>query len=264
MITDTLQKELRERYNPDGSILRRHQLRMLEMLQFIDTVCKKHGIRYWLCSGTLLGAVRHGGFIPWDDDVDIEMLKEDYDKFVKAMLSEKSEKYVLQDHVTDAAYFFPYGKLRDLHSCLKEVHSVDSCYKYKGVFIDIFVLEPSSSLFLAKISKTILFRTQRILTRPDIVGKMWYAFLNKILFPVFSCISLICANGQLRQVHGSYFLRPRYMDDIFPLGKLDFEGKSFSIPSNYDHYLKVLYGNYMNLPALDKITMHVTKVDFLE
>ena len=69
MITDTLQNELRERYNPDGSILRKQQLRMLEMLQYIDFVCKKHNIRYWLCSGTLLGAVRHGGFIPWDDDV---------------------------------------------------------------------------------------------------------------------------------------------------------------------------------------------------
>ena len=88
MITDTLQYELRERYNPNGSTLRRQQLRMFEMLQYIDTVCKNHGIRYWLCSGTLLGAVRHGGFIPWDDDVDIEMLREDYRKFVKVMATE--------------------------------------------------------------------------------------------------------------------------------------------------------------------------------
>lgn len=85
MITDTLQNELRERYNPDGSILRKQQLRMLEMLQYIDFVCKKHNIRYWLCSGTLLGAVRHGGFIPWDDDVDIEMLREDYKRLVRIL-----------------------------------------------------------------------------------------------------------------------------------------------------------------------------------
>lgn len=264
MITDTLQNELRERYNPDGSTLRKQQLRMLEMLQYIDAVCTKHGIRYWLCSGTLLGAVRHGGFIPWDDDMDIEMLRGDYEKFVKVMLLEKNEKYALQTHETDATYFFPYGKLRDLHSCLKEVHSTDSDYKYRGIFVDIFVLESSSSLFLAKMSRTILFKTQRILKIPNVLGKLMYASLHEILFPIFSFVSAICANGRLRHVHGSYFLRPRYMDDIFPLRKLDFEGKSFWVPSNYDHYLNLIYGDYMTLPPLDSITMHVTKVDFLE
>ena len=66
--------ELRQRYNPEGSLLRRHQLRMLEILKEIDRICQKHRIDYWLSSGTLLGAVRHGGFIPWDDDLDIEMV----------------------------------------------------------------------------------------------------------------------------------------------------------------------------------------------
>lgn len=148
MITDTLQYELRERYNPNGSTLRRQQLRMFEMLQYIDTVCKNHGIRYWLCSGTLLGAVRHGGFIPWDDDVDIEMLREDYRKFVKVMATEAlCGKYVLQNHDTDSNYFAPYGKLRDLHSYIKEENTNDLYYKYKGCYIDVFVLEPSSSFF---------------------------------------------------------------------------------------------------------------------
>ena len=104
MITDTLQNELRERYNPDGSILRKQQLRMLEMLQYIDFVCKKHNIRYWLCSGTLLGAVRHGGFIPWDDDVDIEMLREDYKRLVRILKKDIDSRYALQTHSTDANY----------------------------------------------------------------------------------------------------------------------------------------------------------------
>lgn len=74
MIANDIQSSLRERFNPDGSDLRRYQMRLLEILLFIDSVCRKHGINYWLSSGTCLGAVRHGGFIPWDDDIDVEML----------------------------------------------------------------------------------------------------------------------------------------------------------------------------------------------
>ena len=77
MIDATIQQQLRERFNPEGSMLRKQQQRMLEILLHIDEVCTEHNIKYWLSSGTLLGAVRHGGFIPWDDDLDIEMLKED-------------------------------------------------------------------------------------------------------------------------------------------------------------------------------------------
>ena len=71
MIDQEIQAKLREKFNPDGSMLRKQQLRMLEILLYIDKVCKENNINYWLSSGTLLGAVRHGGFIPWDDDLDI-------------------------------------------------------------------------------------------------------------------------------------------------------------------------------------------------
>ena len=74
-------KCLREKYSPDGSTLRKAQLRMLEMLKFIDGVCKDNGIEYWIDYGTLLGAARHGGFIPWDDDTDICMTIDNLKKF---------------------------------------------------------------------------------------------------------------------------------------------------------------------------------------
>ena len=85
MIDEKLQVELRDIFNPEGSDLRKLQLRILEILKFVDSVCKTHGIQYWLSSGTCLGAVRHGGFIPWDDDVDIEMFEKDYIRFCKIM-----------------------------------------------------------------------------------------------------------------------------------------------------------------------------------
>lgn len=72
-----MERYLREKYNPDGSILRQHQLKMLDILIIIDRICKKHGIKYWISDGTLLGAVRHGGFIPWDDDLDIQMMRKE-------------------------------------------------------------------------------------------------------------------------------------------------------------------------------------------
>ena len=75
MIDSKIQNKLREKYNPDGSLLRQHQLRMLKMLSYFDKICQEHNIHYWLSSGNCIGVVRHGGFIPWDDDIDVEMLR---------------------------------------------------------------------------------------------------------------------------------------------------------------------------------------------
>ena len=83
-----MDSELRKRFNPDGSLLRRQQLRMLELLEVIDVICRKHQIPYWLSSGTLIGAARHKGFIPWDDDLDIEMLRSDYLRLLKVLPQE--------------------------------------------------------------------------------------------------------------------------------------------------------------------------------
>ena len=91
---DIDQEALRARFNPDGSLLRQQQQRMLELLIEVDRICKKHHITYWLSCGTLLGAARHKGFIPWDDDLDIEMLLPDYKRLLK-VLPETSAEFSL-------------------------------------------------------------------------------------------------------------------------------------------------------------------------
>ena len=107
MSTPTFDAEaLKARFNPDGSPLRRMQDRMTEMLREIDAICRRHNIRYWLCSGTLLGCIRHGGYIPWDDDLDIEVLREDYDRLMEILPRELPEHLRLQNHDTDPGYFF--------------------------------------------------------------------------------------------------------------------------------------------------------------
>ena len=105
-----MDSELRKRFNPDGSLLRRQQLRMLELLEVIDVICRKHQIPYWLSSGTLIGAARHKGFIPWDDDLDIEMLRSDYLRLLKVLPQELPDNLALQTNETDPNYIFIYGK----------------------------------------------------------------------------------------------------------------------------------------------------------
>ena len=117
------------------------QHRMTEMLRVIDGICHRHGLRYWLCSGTLLGAVRHEGYIPWDDDLDIEMMRPDYDRLMEILPRELPEDMALQTPDTDAGYFFCYAKVRDRRSRLSETNDYDRIFEHRGIFIDIFPYE---------------------------------------------------------------------------------------------------------------------------
>ena len=113
-------EELRARFNPEGSPLRRQQMVMLQMVKVLDAICKKHDIPYFLYGGTLLGAFRHDGFIPWDDDLDVAMLRRDYKRLLKVLPAELPDNIVLQTNDTDKNYFFFVGKLRDKRSFLDE------------------------------------------------------------------------------------------------------------------------------------------------
>ena len=85
-------EELKKKYNPDGSLLRQMQERMLHVYEAIDAICQRHHIPYWLSGGSMLGAVRHQGFIPWDDDLDIEMLRPDFERLMKLLPEELPQK----------------------------------------------------------------------------------------------------------------------------------------------------------------------------
>lgn len=263
MIDQSTQAELMARFNPDGSLLRSHQLRMLEMLKYIDKVCRENNIQYWLSSGTCLGAIRHGGFIPWDDDVDIEMLRDDYLKLEKILLTKND--YYLQTYNTDPYYVAPYSKLRDKKSVISE-YSQDLKYRYKGVYIDIFQLEASPQ-WLSHLTERINWRILLLGSRSNKFTIPFFFLLKNLFYmsvPVLRCLCrLFCDANILRHTFGSgFYKRIRRREWLIPTCLADFEGCKFPIPKDVNSYLRSLYGSsYMNLPDLEKIHGHVTRVE---
>ena len=116
------------------------QLKILDMVKDIDAVCKKHNIEYYLAYGSVLGAVRHQGFIPWDDDFDIMLKYEDYNKFMKACQEDlDTKKYFVQTLETDPNYYLSFGKIRNIQTTLIEENNKFE-NMVNGVYIDVFPL----------------------------------------------------------------------------------------------------------------------------
>ena len=122
--------------------LREIQLCQLDILKEVAGICDRNGIPYWLAAGTFLGAVRHSGFIPWDDDVDIYMKYDDLKRFKKICKKELSEKYFYQDHQTDMASHWIFAKIRANGTSMSEQYGKDGMHAdyHEGVWIDIFPL----------------------------------------------------------------------------------------------------------------------------
>ena len=117
----------------------------LELLKKLDEVCKKNNLRYFGDSGTLLGAVRHNGFIPWDDDIDVVMLREDYDKLIEIGNKEFNDPFFLQSAYSDTGYYREHAQLRNSNTSGILVYEGNSVEFNQGIFLDIFPLDEISS-----------------------------------------------------------------------------------------------------------------------
>lgn len=237
------------------------------MLEVFDDICRRHHIRYWLSSGTALGCVRHKGFIPWDDDMDVEMLREDYLRMLRLLPQELPDNLALQCHETDENYFFAYGKLRDRKSHLEETNGYDRVFKEQGIFIDIFVLE-RCPLWLHKLSCDTIGHAYKIM-RTSKEGdeacvmrsvRRWYHLNHRLIYPFFRLLARFSSTAFVRHTFGVPYHAPRCLEDIFPLTTAIFEGRKFPVPHNLDAYLGRMYGNYMQLPPLNAIRPHVGKL----
>lgn len=261
MIDPKVQQELRERFNPEGSMLRKHQMRMLEMLIEVDKICQKHNIKYWIEGGTLLGAVRHGGFIPWDDDLDIAVMHDEYKKMLEVLEKELPENMKVHTFKTDRTFCSFFAKVRDLNSEIVEkgYHH----YTYNGIYIDIFPMRKINK-YLSYISNIINYRILvPCVTRKspnekfNITKRIFMYRLCKFLYSILNIINFIFPHNKINYNWGTYFENNSKPTDIFPLRRILFEGIEFNAPKNYEKILQNCYGDFTKLPQLDNVHSHL-------
>ncbi|WP_028547139.1 LicD family protein [Paenibacillus taiwanensis] len=245
--------------------LKQLKMEMFSLLIEVDRICEKHNIQYFLSDGTLLGAIRHKGFIPWDDDVDIQMFRSDYERFCEICKSElNNEKFFLQNQQNDKHYNWVFGKLRLKNTSY--VRSGQEHLKQKdGICMDIFPIDNISpnkykqklSMFICKICRKILWAQVGKKAASTIYSKMLFKALSFIprrvtifIFDYFSKLYnkketpfLVCHN-----LVGHIYKREWYDQAII----VNFEGHAFRAPERYDDILTSRYGEYMEIPPLDK------------
>ena len=251
----------------------------LEIFKEFISVCQQLNLKYYIIAGTLIGAIRHKGFIPWDDDIDVAMPREDYEIFISKGQALLPDNLFIQTHDTDPEYAFNMAKIRNSDTTFLE-ESSRNCHINSGVFIDIFVLDnfPSGSLrrkwilFKDKVYKTAI---GRVFYRKSIsTGLRIRQAITKLIFP--SSYDALerreryirsYAKGELAQNFGSNYINK----EIVPwkwYGKgveVSFEGLIVNAPSEYHLLLTHIYGDYMQLPPEEKrVSHHPTDIIDLE
>jgi len=273
--------------------LRRLQLIELELLHELDKICRKHNLRYFLAAGTLLGAVRHKGFIPWDDDIDVSMPLADYQKFCQICETElDGSTFFLQTMDTDPHYRYIFAKLRR-QDTLYLRKGQEHMKHHHGICIDIFPWYPvpKGSVagtffeFVVARCKTIMWSPVGAVSEKKILLKLLYKLLSRINIAiprgviewlVSKCSPDISAdigepfygNSKVTKKRMTYVNEPistiRQKLQVRELIEMEFEGINFFVPANYDYILTYWYGDYMELPPVDKRVghHHASIIDF--
>ena len=251
-------------------------LKLLEIATDFDKYCQENGLRYFISYGTLLGAVRHKGFIPWDDDFDVVMPRKDYEKLIS--IFKNNDKYTLQ--IANKDYPTPFSKLRCNNTTFIENIPYRNKYKniHQGVFIDIF---PLDNVFEEKIKAKMQVLFSNIVITQSLVlrgyPKSHSSFMKRIFF-VLAFILLPfnrlfidfieSANDKDCKYITSFYseVRKVYLDKLDfenNSDRLDFENTSFPVFKNYKDFLSNMYGDYMKIPSQEQIDykIHAKFVD---
>lgn len=250
-------KEDFSRYNGNGTELRRAQLRLLEMLVDFDRICKKHNIPYFLSGGTCLGAIRHEGFIPWDDDVDIDVWHTDYKRLEKILPTELSESYVMQTSKSDKACYRFYMKIVDKNSYVKYPDNRRrQTLQHEGLAIDIL---PLRSVFSFRVKRAIdrIYRPAFAVVKTHQTDSKSKLLLSYVLWPTMALVAStarlvdwLCSKEKVSHDYGTGMTPKLTYSTLFPTRELSFEGHKFSGPAKPHDYLQDLYGDYLVIPPV--------------
>lgn len=264
--------------NIQGEQFRRIQLIQLEMLLEFRRICRLYDIHYSLDGGTLLGAVRHKGFIPWDPDIDVIMLREDYELFFRAAQMElDTERFFLQEYRTDKYYRWGYSRLRRNNT--EFIRAGQEHMKFRtGIFMDIMIVDNVPDVWIGRwvnnlmcfiIRKGLWSESGRLNAKTFagrkicrlmsfIPANFWFELRHKIYSHNNKKRTEL-----IRRMTGVYPSRCRYgtkRDYYDHFTKLEFEGYYFDAFSEYDRYLRDVYGDYMVLPPIEKRVSHIPAV----
>lgn len=258
-----------------GSALRQLQETELEILRDVADFCEKNSIRYFLCSGTLLGAIRHRGFIPWDDDIDISMPRKDFERFL-ALSQSLPDRYICQATRFYPEYPIPIVKVRKKGTVMKEP-MMENLNIDHGVWIDIFPIDRVKNV--EKLKKRALWinvLTTAIYSKLGIMNseKMGTKFLCRVLglFRVKTLdrwrTRVLTSEEKSKASKYTNFVsnlgyRKLLFDEevLFPLKKAEFEGSYFYVPNKSEEWLASAYGDYQKLPPKEK---QVNKHEIME
>ena len=253
------------------------QQRLFDALCSFDSLCSTNGIQYYLAYGTLLGAIRHEGFIPWDDDVDVFMKRADYERFLALDASLKGTDFSIDAWETDKGHHWPFAKFRNTSTSLHLRDDDRFGTRGRGVWIDVFPLDPCPSQqdksfqrWFKKRKRLCSFIAVKSLkwkntwTARQRIGKLLAMFVSRERFiRQFKALNKRFGDGEDFLLSAEYDDRIfMYPSSVFSQQKLvKFEGVLFPIPQQYQELLTIMYGDYMTPPPLSERHTHFAAIE---